>query len=84
MFSLIDVLIGRPLVEVITQLPLADDVRAALLERQGSLGQVLAATIAYELGEWTKAQVDGLSESEVADCYVDAVTWSEELLASMR
>jgi EAL and modified HD-GYP domain-containing signal transduction protein len=84
MFSLIDVLIGRPLSEVITQLPLADDVRAALLERQGSLGQVLAATVAYELGEWTKAQVDGLSESEVADCYVDAVTWSEELLASMR
>ena len=56
----------------------------ALLERQGSLGQILSATVAYELGEWTKAQVDGLSESEVADCYVDAVTWSEELLASMR
>jgi c-di-GMP phosphodiesterase len=43
-FSLLDVLFGMPLTELIQPLALVDDVSAALLERGGDLGRLLGLT----------------------------------------
>ncbi|MBU0751724.1 MAG: HDOD domain-containing protein [Gammaproteobacteria bacterium] len=48
MFSLLDALLGKPLLEVVAPLNLADDLAAALLERRGRLGQLLDVVIAAE------------------------------------
>lgn len=46
--SVMDVLLGQPLRQVVDTLGLADDIRAALLERSGPIGQLLRLAQALE------------------------------------
>jgi len=55
-FSLLDVLLNRPLPEILGQLPLAPAVRNALAEQQGPLGRLLAAIQYGEAGKLELAE----------------------------
>lgn len=58
LFSLLDVLMGMPLAELLKSLPLVDAVEQALLHRAGSLGQLLT------LAEQAEArEIDGVAQS---------------------
>jgi HDOD domain len=52
MFSLLGVLFGAPLAEVLAPLAIADAVQGALLDRQGELGTLLALVTAAEGGDF--------------------------------
>ena len=52
MFSLLGVLFGMPLAEVLAPLAISDAVRAALLEREGELGALLALVESAERGDF--------------------------------
>jgi c-di-GMP-related signal transduction protein len=79
LFSMIDVLVGRPLAAVLQTLPVADDVREALLGNESPLRPVYDLAIAYEQGDWSevscRAPKLGLEARRVADMYVSAVGW---------
>jgi EAL and modified HD-GYP domain-containing signal transduction protein len=79
LFSMIDVLVGRPLAAVLQTLPVADDVREALLGNDSPLRPVYDLAIAYEQGDWSevscRAPKLGLEPRRVADMYVSAVGW---------
>ena len=51
LFSVIDALMDTPMQDVIESLPLADDIREALVHRRGPLGELLDAAAAREQGE---------------------------------
>jgi c-di-GMP-related signal transduction protein len=55
MFSLVDAMVGRPLAELLTHLPVTDEVRDALLERPSRLRPVLDYARALERGDWDAA-----------------------------
>jgi EAL and modified HD-GYP domain-containing signal transduction protein len=79
LFSMIDVLVGRPLAAVLQTLPVADDVREALLGNDSPLRPIYDLAIAYEQGDWSevscRAPKLGLEPRRVADMYVSAVGW---------
>jgi c-di-GMP-related signal transduction protein len=83
LLSLVDALVGRPLVELIDGLSLPSDISAALLDgdRHSSPGSVLRLVTAYERGRWdevdTLAATLGLpTENELPGLYRDAVAWA--------
>ncbi|MBI5105222.1 MAG: EAL domain-containing protein [Solirubrobacterales bacterium] len=72
LLSVVDALAGAPLAEVISELPLDDDVCAALVHHDGPKGAALAGAIACERGELP----DGDPEGTLA-AYGDAVGWAD-------
>ena len=56
--------------------PLTENIRAALIRREGELGKILNCVLAYESGDWKNANYDKLTINEVRDCYLDALKWA--------
>jgi c-di-GMP phosphodiesterase len=51
LFSVLDALMDTPMREAVQSLPLADDIRDALVYRRGPMGELLAAVAAREQGQ---------------------------------
>ncbi|MFO7808206.1 EAL and HDOD domain-containing protein [Guyparkeria sp.] len=86
LFSNLDAFYNQPLAQLIEELPLTDDIAKALLEGQGSLGELLEYIRFYEKGQWLEADGETVVSSlnEVApNCYLDAVRWDEALRESL-
>ncbi len=86
MFSLLDVLLGTTLEEALVQVPLSDQVRAALHGEPGDLADLLVIVVAYERGQWnTVARLSashGWSETELIGSYIEAIEWSRDFFGT--
>ena len=74
LLSVGDALTGRPLTEIVAELPLADSVASALTGHSGPMGAALAAAIACEQGLLPERD-PGLTLA----CYDDAIAWADGL-----
>lgn len=86
--SMLDVMLGRPMAEVVKTLPLADEIREALTGTQNTERALLDAVIAYERGDWDKAS-EAAARAEISfdalqPAYEDALRWSHELSRSSK
>ncbi len=84
MFSLLGVLFGMPLAEVLAPLALGEAVMAALLQRDGELGALLALVEAAELGNLDGVAA-GLEQLQIAggdfnQAICDAAGWMQGAL----
>lgn len=83
LFSLIDVFFERPMPEVLLELPLANDIKQALLTGNGIMGEVLDLVVAYERGDWqhlfTIASKLQLYEEIIPELYFDTIAWANAL-----
>lgn len=77
LFSTLDVLLKQPMNEILKSLPLSDQVKDAILDREGAMGAVLNCSMAYEHGEWGEVECLGLGASSIRDAYLNAVPWVE-------
>jgi c-di-GMP-related signal transduction protein len=77
LLSVMDVLFGRPLSEILAELPLASNIRTALLGGSNVFRDVYEAALAYEAADWQRFQDAAnrarLKESFVAEEYEAAV-----------
>lgn len=79
LFSVADALLDAPMVDVLDSLPFAEDIREALLHRTGPKGELLAAVIAYERGEFPTLPAGHSGDSStIAASYREALEWAEE------
>lgn len=53
MFSTLPYLIDAPLEETLTEIPLSDDVKNALLAHEGNSGILYDLVLSYEKADWT-------------------------------
>ena len=72
LFSVADALLDSPMEDVLDTLPFSDEIRAALLRREGPKGELLATVVSYEQGEFPAT--DG--EVSLATAYGDAVEYA--------
>lgn len=81
MFSMLDVLMGRPMVDILKAIHLSKEVEEALLHGSAVYGDVFEAVVSYEMGNWQDfsrfAERLGIEETEVPDLYFQAVEWAE-------
>lgn len=77
LFSLIDAVLGRPMEEILTPLPIAEELKQALGGDPRALGGVLDLCVAYERGHWERVQqfIAPGDEARVSRLYLEAVSW---------
>jgi EAL and modified HD-GYP domain-containing signal transduction protein len=81
LFSVVNSLLGVPMREALADLPLADEVKRAILHGEGPEGRVLRAVVAWQMGDFTGVPPE--SRAEMARAYRDAVQWADEAAAPM-
>lgn len=86
MLSILDVLMGRPIEELVGPMPLADDVKATLGGQSTALSDVFGLAIACEhVDEAKVAELAGRNKVDVArvyEVYRESVTWADEVQAA--
>jgi c-di-GMP phosphodiesterase len=77
LFSVADALLDAPMDLVLDSLPFTEEIQAALLRREGPKGELLAAVVAYERGEFPTLPAVDASPS-LAGAYRSALAWADE------
>lgn len=83
LLSVADALLDVPLETIVEELPLADEVGAALLRRDGPAGAILDAVVSYERGEFDAASLQSHSRG-IAISYRDALGWAVGTVSSLN
>ena len=79
LFSVLDALMDTTMREATELLPLADDMREALVERTGPMGDLLRVVIAREEGD----PGDAPRIPHADECYLRAVIWANDAAESL-
>lgn len=84
MFSLLDCLLDRPLNQLLTEVPVSEDVTQALLEKRGSIAGLLVLYKAIERAEWRKVEAIThklkIPQNLAFEAYNEATAWTAELI----
>ena len=83
LFSALDALMDMPMAELMAALPLAEEVSAALLHREGDLGRLLTTVLHYERGEWERIDCAQLEREDLTGIYLHATEWADETVNTL-
>ena len=83
LFSMLDTIFDSPMDEVLENMPLDDEIKAALLKREGVFGRVLANVEAHEKGEWDSVERDGYGQKQIMEAYIAALEWARTVQENM-
>lgn len=79
LFSYIDIFLNRPMVEILAELPIAADIKDALLGVPNELRQVLDLIIMYEQGKWESvteiSDKLAIGPGKILPDYLNAIKW---------
>ncbi len=85
MFSLLDSLLDQKLETIVNEMPIEEEIKSALLNGEGFLGDILTISKTYEQADWETVTNVGkrlnLSDTVLSECYDEAVKWSADLLS---
>lgn len=83
LFSVAEAVAGAPIEEVVDELPLREDIAAALVGGAGKLGQLLRAVVAYERGDFASGTKLSVGAGEVAEVYLEALHWADSAVKAI-
>jgi EAL and modified HD-GYP domain-containing signal transduction protein len=79
LFSVIDAMMDAPMHDVVASLPLADDMREALVQRRGQQGQLLDCVTSLEAGEYGGATI----VAGAGELYLKSLIWANTAADSL-
>lgn len=88
LFSMLDVLLDKPMLEVLEELPVTENVKEALIGRHNSYREILDLIIAYEQANWDLVSkycsLLALNEKELTKMYFDAIAFTQDVAQTLR
>jgi c-di-GMP-related signal transduction protein len=79
LFSVLDAFMGMRMDDVLSELPLSDDLAEALLDRSGLLGELLTWVLTYEKGGFESLTGSSpAADAILRDAYLAGVRWADE------
>ena len=83
--STLDAFMDQPLEEIVADLPLHDDLIAALLHREGEYGAILRAVLDHERGDLdgVTTSLPQLDAGIVTECWLQAVAWARQIRSTL-
>lgn len=83
--STLDAFMDQTLDSVVATMTISEELRAALLERRGRLGVILATVLAFETAAWTEVPwrelaALGVDQQAAEDAYLESLRWVSETL----
>lgn len=76
MFSALDVLMEQPIKRIVSKLPLSQNVRTAILDHQGVMGEALSCALAMEEAKWSDIHFSDVAEQDLFGISVEAHRWT--------
>ena len=87
LFSLLDAMLDVPMADLVTKLPLSNELKLALTERTGRFAPYLLAAIAYERGDFQASaahlSVLQIEPATMITTYLQAVAWADDFEANL-
>ena len=87
LMSLMDAILDEPIDSVMSKLPLAKEIKEALVDKQGVLADYIKLIQFYETAHWQEANAAisslGLANDKVPDAYHTAVQWANEQMKAL-
>ncbi|MEG3753232.1 EAL and HDOD domain-containing protein [Psychromonas arctica] len=85
MLSIIDALLDADMEAILTPLNINQEIKDALLGKEGVLNNLVKLAEAVEISDWTKVdqltKVLGITESQVINSSVESTLWADEISA---
>jgi EAL and modified HD-GYP domain-containing signal transduction protein len=84
LFSLLDVILEKPMEAAVKEVALDEQVRAALVDKAGDFYKVLDFIFAYEHANWEKVAIivvqNNLELEDITAAFIEALVWYKTLL----
>jgi c-di-GMP-related signal transduction protein len=82
LLSMMDAILGRPMADIVAEVPVTADIKAALLNNPSPLDPVYSFVQAYERGDWDeiehRAKEMRMNESKITEAYLAAADWANQ------
>ncbi|TAN68324.1 MAG: HDOD domain-containing protein [Methylobacter sp.] len=82
--SNLDSLLDVSLDEALSQLPLADDIVAAILDKKGLGGEALRCVISYEHWDISAIAFKDIDQSVIGDTYIHSINWAKDVMGTIK
>ncbi|MDH5575958.1 MAG: HDOD domain-containing protein, partial [Nitrospirota bacterium] len=83
LFSVLDAYFDCEIKQLLKDLPLSSEIRHALIEKEGILGEILSCVIHYERGEWNQIECSRFESHVLRDVYFQSAEWANEVINTL-
>ena len=83
LFSILDVLMDTPMIELLDTIILSGSIKLALLDRYGEPGEIYNQVLLYENNEWDELSKTGVEAAEFSHAYIEAVLWADSTIKAL-
>lgn len=85
LFSLLDAMMDRTFTEIISMIPIRDEIKQALIDKKGEMAFYLGLVMDHETLNWPRVKLRvqklGIDEQEAIDIYLEATKWANKVLS---
>lgn len=83
LFSALDAITKTPMDEILANLPLSQDITAALAKHEGDIGKILELSLNWEQSAWDKIKTPLIDQKRMNELYLNAIEYGEKTFSEI-